>query len=328
MNRKVLAGTILAAFLLVAILTMMQLPGCGGGDGGGGTPSGSLKVAITDSPAFRDFSSVHIRIDKVVVVPAGMENTPDSDPGLLTIADFTSQGGVDVDILSLHFLQQVLVPTALIPPGTYNQVRLILAPNPSSAPFNNYFILAGSSQQVALTTPSAQETGVKIVGRFTVMSGVLSTILLDFDPNKAIVKRGKSGQNNLKPTGIRIIQILTSLENAGSISGLIHTPVFNLHSSSTFRSWSSAMVTVRKNTTDIVSGAVFSNFSSPDVWKGPFTAFVPAGSGYKVFVDTFRDTNLKVPAPFQRYSSPLITVTQGVDTPVPPLDGLILLKAL
>ena len=112
----------------------------------------------------------------------------------------------DVNILKLHFLQQLL-GTAVIPAGSYSQVRLILAKNPSTAPFNNYFILAGSSTQVALTTPSGTETGEKIVGRFTVTAGTLNTILLEFNPDTAIVKAGLSGQNNIKPTGIHIQQI-------------------------------------------------------------------------------------------------------------------------
>jgi hypothetical protein len=115
------------------------------------------------------------------------------------------------------------------------------------------------------------------------------------------------------------------LTNAGAISGIIHTPVFNLRSSSTFRSWSSAIVSVVQNSNVVTAGVVFSNFSSPDVWKGPFSAFVPAGMSYKVFVSAFSDTGQKIPAPFQVYSSHLITVTQGVDSPVPP-DGIAYLK--
>lgn len=321
MNRKVLAGTVSAAFLLVAILAAMQLPGCGGG--GGGTPAGTLQVGITDARS-TNFTHVFINVSSVKVAPQGGEHRVDNDPGLPTIATFP--GGRQIDILSFGVgttIQEIL-GTEVIPAGSYTQVRLILKSSGNS-------VTTASCGTVPLQLPSETETGIKmpLKGLFTVTAGTLNTILIDFDPNTAIVQRGNSCSFLLKPTGIRVTQILTSLQNAGSISGLIHTPVFNLLSSSTFRSWSSAMVTVRQNSTDIVSGVVFSNFSSPDVWKGPFTAFVPAGSGYKVFVKTFRDTNLQTPALFQVYSSPLplITVTQGVDTPVPP-DGIALLKAL
>ncbi len=321
MSRTYAAGMASALVLFCAVLVFVQLSGCGGG-GGGTSSTGTLKVLITDAPAFQDFSSVHIKVDRVVVVPAGKEGVADTDPGLLTVP--MPGGSVDVDIMKLHFLQQLL-GTAQIPAGKYNQVRLILAPNPPAAPFNNYFILAGGSQQVALTTPSAQETGVKINGHFTVTAGVLNTILLDFNPNTAIVKRGQTGQDNLKPTGITLSQIYSSLTNSASISGLIHSPVFNPHSSATFKPWSSATVSVvprNPATSAITSGVVFSNFSGLGVWKAPFTAYVPTNgsaampsANYRVFVDAG--------SRFRLYSSPLMTVTTvGQEYPVPP-NGVV-----
>lgn len=246
----------------------------------------------------------------------------DDDPGLPTIATFP--GGQPIDIMTLGVgakLQEIL-GQAVIPAGTYTQVRLILKSTGNS-------VSTANCTNALLETPSATHTGIKmpLKGTFTVTAGVLNTILIDFDPNTAIVQTGQSCGFLLKPTGIRITQILTSLQNAGSISGLIHTPVFNLRSSATFKSWSSAMVSVVQNATPVTSGVVFSNFTTPYVWEGPFSAFVPQGTNYKVFVRTFRDTNMLVSAPFQLYSSPLISVTAGVDSPVPPLDGIIYLKA-
>jgi hypothetical protein len=313
MNRKLVSGGIVAAVLFT--LALVQLSGCGGG--GGGTAfvgaTGTLQVNISDSPAFRDFSSVHINIKEVRVVPNGKENARDNDPGLPLIVDFdpdNTGNGRDVNIMKLHFLQEIL-GSAVIQAGRYNQVRLILEPNPKNGPFRNYFILTDNpTEKIALTTPSAQQTGVKIVGHFTVTPGVLNTILLDFDPNEAIVKLGQTGQDNLKPTGIRISQIYSSLANAGSISGVLRSPAFT--------TWSSATVSVapRGPAGDAVTaGTVFSNYSSPSVWKAPFTAYVPPNgttvmpsAHYRVFVDAG--------AKFGVYSSPLVIVTPGVDTPL------------
>ncbi|HLO14200.1 MAG TPA: DUF4382 domain-containing protein [Anaerolineales bacterium] len=312
---------------LVLAAVVLTFTGCGGGGGGGGgvtaaKATGTLQVSITDSPPYRNFSSIHLTIVKVVVVPTGKEGMADDDPGLPVIAVFP--GGTGVDILNLHFIPQILGTTA-IPAGSYSQVRLILAPNGST--LNNYVTLASNpTEKLPLKTPSAQQSGLKIIGNFTVTAGSFNTIVLDFDPNEAIVFAGNSSNIILKPTGIRIIQVFNSLTNAGAISGLIHTPAFNLHSSSTFKSWSSAIVSVVRNSSVVTAGVVFSNFSSPDVWKGPFSAFVPPGTSYKVFVSAFSDTNQKIPAPFQVYSSQSFTVTQGVDTPVPP-NGIAYLKA-
>lgn len=309
---------LLAVGLLVSSFVLFQLSGCGGG-GGGPTPvqtTGILRASITDAPpAGQDFASVHITINKVVVVPAGQENAADNEAGLPVIATFP--GGLAVEILNLHFLAQLL-GSATVPAGSYTQVRLILAPNQPT--LSNYITLTGDpTQKLPLTTPSAQQSGLKIPGHFTVTAGVLNSILLDFDPNTAIVFAGNSGNILLKPTGIRIIQVLNSLDNAGSVSGQIRSPQF--------RPWSSATVSVLPRNPAagaVASGQVFSNFSSPGIWKAPFTAFVPPNgsasvpsANYRVFVQAYSHTTATGPV-FGLYSSPLFSVVTGVDVLVPP----------
>lgn len=319
MEKRTLAIVLSSAFFLLSSLMLAQIPGCGGGGGGGagGTPTGTLQAGITDSPVHPDFDSIHLTIDKVVVVPAGKEGRADNDSGLPVIATFP--GGMGVDILNLHFLPQILGTTS-IPAGSYSQVRLILAPDKPT--LNNYVILSSNpGVKVPLKTPSAQESGLKVVGSFTVTAGAFNTILLDFNPEEAIVIAGKSGNVILKPTGIRILQVFNSLNNAGAVFGTIHA----------FNSWSSASVSVvprNPAALAVTSGVVFSNYSSPNVWKAPFSAFLPPNgsaavpsANYKVFVQAFRDTAQLVPK-FNQYSSPPFMVTTGVDTPVPP-DGIV-----
>ncbi len=321
MKNRTLSIVVVAVLVLLSALLLAQMPGCGGGGGGGGgtASTGTLQVALTDSPAFPNFLSVFITIDKVVVVPKGKENLSDDDPGLPVIATFPE--GLGVDILNLHFLPQIL-GTVNIPPGSYSQVRLILAPN--NATLNNYVILASNpNQKLPLKTPSAQQSGLKVVGSFTVTAGAFNTIVLDFNPNEAIVIAGNSGNIILKPTGIRIIQVFNSLKNAGSVSGTIRSPLFE--------SWSSAEVSVvprNPAALPVTSGIVFSNFSSPSVWKAPFAALVPPNgstfvpsANYKVFVKAFRDNDSTIRV-FDLYSSPPFTVVTGVDTLVPP-DGIV-----
>ncbi len=329
MKGKRWAWAALAAFFLASALLVMQLPGCGGGGGGatvtGVASTGTLQVSITDSRAFPNLSSVHITIDKVVAVPAGREGMADDDPGLPVIATFP--GGLGVDILDLHFLPQILGPTN-IPAGSYNQIRLILAPNKPI--LNNYVILKDNPDPIPLTTPSAQQTGLKVIGKFTVTAGAFNTIVLDFNPNDAIVVTGKPGKIILKPTGIRINQVFNSQANAGGITGTIRSPLF--------KPWSSAAVSVLPRDPAgkaVTAGAVFSNFSSPSVWKAPFATLVPPtgsaimpSANYKVFVQAYQHTNLLSPV-FALYSSPAFTVQAGVDTLVPgrgPVpDGTVLL---
>jgi hypothetical protein len=204
-----------------------------------------------------------------------------------------------VDILTLRFQQEIL-GTITLPAGTYNQVRLILEPNPAgqgSEPVNYLTMKTAPTVKIPLKTPSAQQSGLKVLGRFEVKPGIINAILLDFDPNTAIVARG-NGDFNLKPTGIRIIQPAGPLTSFGSLSGTVV---------STFKDWSSATVAVvpQAGVNPIAAGTIFSNLSGSR-WEGPFSAFVPGGS-YRVHV---------LAKGFAPYSSPMQTVSAGSDTPL------------
>ncbi len=295
MSRKVQKYLGLAGVFLLAALTMGQMFGCGGGNGES-APTGTLQVGLTDDQSDL-FQNVVVTIKEVRVVPAGLDNAADNDPRLPVIKTFSTP--YTVDILSLKFLQQIL-GTAVIPAGSYNQVRLILEPNPpgnGTDPVNYLVLKSAPSTKIPLTTPSGQQSGLKILGKFEVKPNVINAILIDFDPNTAIVDRG-NGDYNLKPTGIRIVQLAGQLSSFGSLSGTVVT---------TFKDFSSATVSVvpQGSSTAIAAGTVFSNFSS-NRWEGPFTSFVPGGS-YRVHVQA---------KGFALYSTPVQTVTAGSNTPV------------
>ncbi len=283
----------LAAVLVIAALGIAQLPGCGGG---GTAATGTLQVGLIDAPSDA-YQSVVVAVKEIRVVPAGMENAADNDPGLPVVVSYATPH--TVDILSLRFQQDIL-GTITLPAGSYNQVRLILAPNPpgaSGAPVNYLTLKSDPTTKIPLTTPSGQQSGLKVTGRFDVKTGIINAILIDFDPNTAIVARG-NGDYNLKPTGIRIVQPVAPLTSFGSLSGTVV---------STFGDFSSATVSVvpQGSTGAVAAGSVFSNLSGAR-WVGPFTAFVPGGS-YRVHVQSNG---------FAPYSTPVQTVTAGSDTPV------------
>ncbi len=232
MSRRFRKFFVLAGVLLLAGLAVAQLPGCGGSGGGSSTPpTGTLQVGLTDSQSDA-FQNVVVSIREIRVVPVGKENAADDDPGLPVIATFATPR--KVDILTLRFQQEIL-GTVTIPAGSYNQVRLILAPNPNgqgAEPANYLTLKTDPTTKLPLTTPSGQQSGLKVLGRFTVQQGVINAILIDFDPNTAIVDRG-NGDFNLKPTGIRIVQPATPLTSFGSLAGTVVT---------TFKDFSSATV--------------------------------------------------------------------------------------
>lgn len=306
MDRRFKDVVVLAVAFLVVALVTAQLPGCGGGGSGGvgGIAAGDatrLQVGLTDKKS-DEYQNVFVAIKEIRVVPAGMEQAPDSDPGLPVIATFATP--YTVDILTLKFQQDIL-GTAILPAGSYNQVRLILAPNPTepgAAPLNYLTLKTDPATKIPLKTPSAQQSGLKVLGTFTVKPGIINAILLDFDPNTAIVGRGH-GDYILKPTGIRIVQPSSPLYGSfGSLTGTVIA---------TFKDFSSASVSVVPvgSSSPVASGKVFSNFSSSR-WEAPFSSFVPGGT-YRVHVQA---------KGFQLYSSVPQTVVEKSETPVGNLE--------
>src|SRR6266567_1543342 len=255
MVRKMSGRLRTSILLLSALGALVQLQGCGGGTAAsptslqvGITKSSSASVTTTAAAAVRTataasqavpspttYSSIVLSIKAIQLVPVGSDpQTPEESAELPVIP--LANAPVSVDISTLNYLQQVL-GQAIIPPGKYNQVRLVLSDNPSGQPPVNYVTVNGST--FPLDTPSGQQSGVKILGQFEVKAGEINAIVLSFDPATAIVTTG-NGNYILKPTGIRIDQVASLLSNFGSIAGTIHTPNPN----PTFSSWSSATVSV------------------------------------------------------------------------------------
>lgn len=302
---SLLKGVVVCA---VAATALLQVQGCGGG-GSGSVPTGTLKLAITDKMSDA-FAQVVISVREIRVVPAGREDAADNDPGLPLVAQFSTPRVIDV--MQLQFVQQALGEVVL-PAGVYSQVRLILAPNPNGQgqlPVNYLVLKANPGSKVPLTTPSGQQSGLKILGPLVVKPGLITAAMIDFDPNTAIVTRG-NGAYNLKPTGIRLVQMADMLTQFGSIGGMVQS----------FNRWSSATVTIKRrgSITDvdpIASGSIFSTYSS-GVWQAPFAAFVPGSAvlSYRTFIAA---------QGFRVYSSPLVSVTQGGGTDLGVID---LLKA-
>lgn len=287
-----------SAVLAATAVALFQLQGCGGGGGGSAVaPTGTLKLAITDKMS-DDFKSVVISIREIRVVPVGAEEAPDNDQRLPVAASFAKP--MVVDVMKLQFVQQALADVVL-PAGTYSQIRLILEPNPNGQgqqPANYLVLNSASGVQIPLTTPSAQQSGLKVLGPLVVKPGIINAVTIDFDPNTAIVARG-NGAYNLKPTGIRLVQTSDVLAGYGSISGTV----------STFDKWSSATVSVKRrgaiNDFDpIAAGRIFANHTS-GTWQAPLAAFVPPSSqtiSYKTFIAANG---------FRLYSSSTLNVTQG-----------------
>ncbi|NPV45531.1 MAG: DUF4382 domain-containing protein [Armatimonadetes bacterium] len=258
-----------ALSLTIALgVPMVALSGCGGG--GDGERTGTLSVAITDAPG--EFAEVHLSILEVRVVPTGDAGEP-TGPGLPLIARFDPPR--EVDLLELAYAQELL-GTAVVPAGEYTQVRLVLAPNVNGEPPANYVtLLSDPGTQIPLDTPSAQQSGLKLLGKYVVTAGETAAIVLDFDPARAIVEAGNSGKYLLKPTGVRITQVDDILSTYGALLLTVEPA----------EAWPSALVSVvpEGGTVPLAVGTV-------DPTDGHFRALLPPGSyAVRVTADGYPD---------------------------------------
>jgi hypothetical protein len=152
-----------------------------------------LSVRMSDTTA--DYDSVVIDVQSVEV-KAGSGSTIllNANPGLYNLLDFTN--GKDT-----------LIASASIPSGRVSQIRLILGTN-------NYVVINGVRHD--MSTPSAQQSGLKLNVQADLVAGIDYILHLDFDAGRSIVTTG-NGNYILKPV-IRVV----SLAGAGSITGMVN----------------------------------------------------------------------------------------------------------
>jgi hypothetical protein len=180
------------------------------GCGGQGSGTGTLHVSLTDAAAC-GFDKVYVTVSKVRV---HQSETATEDSGGWT--DLALSPAKKLDLTSLvNGVLEDLGQTAL-PAGHYTQIRLELAPNSPSEPLNNSVVPTGGTE-TALDTPSASQTGLKLIHEFDVADRALVDLILDFDACRSIVTKGTGGYS-LKPV-ISVVPAVVS----GLITGFVDT---------------------------------------------------------------------------------------------------------
>jgi hypothetical protein len=179
-------------FILSFIMLGVLIYSCNNDDTNGSYP---YAVRLTDAPG--PYDKVNVDIQGVEVIGDGGKTVMlNVKKGIYNLLAFSN--GVDT-----------LIATDSLEISSVNQIRLILGPN-------NTVVVGGVSYP--LSTPSAEQSGLKLQVNQTLQEGILYTILLDFDANKSIIQTG-NGTYKLKPV-IRTIEKAIS----GSIKGKI-TPI-------------------------------------------------------------------------------------------------------
>jgi hypothetical protein len=205
-----LAGTALAAASLAA---------CGGGGSTAATQPpvatlGTLSVSLTDAPAC-GYDAVNVTVSKVRVNKSGTAS--ETDAGW---TDITLSPAKKINLLNLtNGALEALGQTSL-EAGHYTQIRLVLDPNTNGTA--NTVVPMGKTTEVALDTPSAVQSGIKLVGEFDVAAGQKSDVVLDFDACKSVLTKG-NGKYSLKPV-IKMVPAAVT-----GISGYVATALLGSH---------------------------------------------------------------------------------------------------
>ena len=162
-----------------------------------------LNVRLTDAPG--DYEEVNIDIQSVEIHSSGGNQNSgwvslDVESGTYNILELTN--GLDT-----------LLATAELPAGKISQIRLVLGNN-NSVKINGVIN--------SLSTPSAQQSGLKLNLNAELTEGITYNITLDFDAARSIVKKG-NGSYSLKPV-IRALEAATSGAIKGTVIPLDATP--------------------------------------------------------------------------------------------------------
>lgn len=157
---------------------------------------GTARVAVRLVDAPGDFEAVNIDVQDVVI----KYNGDDEEVEIGTVAT-----GV-YDLLELTGGVSALLVDDEVPAGDISQIRLVLGENNT---------IQVDGEVFDLSTPSAQQSGLKLQVNETLEDGILYEFILDFMVEQSIVTQG-NGSYSLKPV-IRA----TTVAESGAISAAI-----------------------------------------------------------------------------------------------------------
>lgn len=164
-----------------------------------GTQMGSLRLFIKDAPV-EDAKSIFVSISNIRV----HEACDDGENGFTIISDIP----MTIDLLALQTTPLAL-PTATLPAGTYNQIRMdvtsgeiVFGPPGPPDPADIRF---------PLNVPSDE---IKCHLHFELEGGETVLVTLDFDAKRSVhvIKKGKKDSYQLRP----VVNVVQVVESAGS----------------------------------------------------------------------------------------------------------------
>ena len=189
--------------MIIALLTIgLTLAACSPGENPDPQTTGQAKVVLTDAPA-SEAESLMVTFGRIELIPAGGD-----EADRVVIAET----GGSFDVLTLRNGTLADLGVADVPVGTYAQVRVIV--DEATIDFDD------GNDPYDVFVPSGAQTGLKISvdPPLVVEEGSTSTVILDFDADRAVVETPPGSTNyNLVPTGIRAV----AQAEAGVVTGIV-----------------------------------------------------------------------------------------------------------
>ncbi len=215
-------GTVFKTTLWTALVgASATLVACGGGGSDAPAPvagMGTVRVALTDAPRCKvgndDLEKVFVTVERVRINESGDDN-PRSG-----WHDINVSPAKKINLLDLTNGRLEELGVLPIPAGTYSQVRLVLSPNTGNTTANSV-VLDGTTAEIPLRTPSAAQSGLKIIRPFTVAPNTLVDLVIDFDACRSIVALGNGGFL-LKPV------LTADLRTVAAIAGYVDSAAANV----------------------------------------------------------------------------------------------------
>lgn len=182
-------------FLFITVASTLFLVSCNDDDTNSNNKTYAYNVRMTDAPA--PYDAVYVDVQGVEIISSdGATITLDTNAQIYNLLELSN--GVSVQIAS----DDINTPNV-------SQVRLILGSD-------NSIVVDGLTYP--LSTPSAQQSGLKINVNQQLDANVTNTLLIDFDAHMSIVEQG-NGSYSLKPV-LRMIETDVQGSITGSLSVL------------------------------------------------------------------------------------------------------------
>jgi len=172
-------------------------------NGNGSKTTGRMNVKLTDAPG--NYDAVYIHINKVLIKADSTtsDSASSNNNGWITLSNKSQT----VDLLKLRNGNTIQIGNKKLAAGTYSQIRFVLGSG-------NQVVVNGKTH--SLTTPSAQQSGLKLNINANIEANKIYNLLIDFNANKSIVEAGNSNKFLLKPV-LRAVNLQATATLSGTV---------------------------------------------------------------------------------------------------------------